>query len=73
MSGRTLVTLWTAVAVAVFLLGGGIATMRRALARGTAGDYLTLSLTILGLIAAILVAGRIVFVSARAQRRTHRS
>jgi hypothetical protein len=64
---------WTAVTVAVFLLGGGVATVRRVFAGGNAGDYVTLSLTVIGLAAALLVAGRIVFVSARTQRRARRS
>jgi len=64
---------WTAVAVAVFLLGGGIATIRRVLQGGTAGDYVALSVSVVGLAAALLVAGRIVFVSARTQRRARRS
>ena len=64
---------WTAVAVAVFLLGGGVATVRRLFTGGTVEDYVVLSLTVVGLVAALLVAGRIVFVSARAQRRARRS
>lgn len=63
---------WTAVAVAVFLLGGGIATMRRVVHGGTLGDFVALSLAASGLAAAIVVAGRIVVVSARAQRRARR-
>ena len=73
MSRRTAMIFWTAVAVAVLLLGGGVATVRRVIAGGTVGDVVALSLTVLGLTAALLVAGRIVFVSARAQRRARRS
>lgn len=69
MSTRTATILWAAVAAAVLLLGGGVATFRRDLAEGSVGDYVALSLTVLGLAAALLVAGRIVFISARAQRR----
>lgn len=54
--------------VAVLLLGGGTATLRRVVARGEVGAHVVLSLALLGLAAALLVAGRIVFVSARAQR-----
>ena len=73
MPSRTALIFWTAVTVAVFLLGGGVATVRRVLTGGTVGDYVALSLTVVGLAAAILVAGRIVSVSARAQRRARRS
>jgi hypothetical protein len=69
MSKRTATIFWTAVAVAVLLLGGGTATLRRVVVSGAIGDYLVLSLALLGIAAALLVAGRIVFVSARAQRR----
>lgn len=73
MPRRTGLVLWASVAVAVLLLGGGIATVRRVLADGTLGDYLVLSLTVIGLAGALLVAGRIVFVSAKAERRARRS
>lgn len=73
MSRRTAIILWTAVTVAVFLLGGGIATVPRVFSGGTVGDYVALSLTVIGLVTALLAAGRIVFVSARAQRRARRS
>ena len=73
MQRRTAMIFWTAVAVAVLLLGGGVATVRRVIAGGTVGDVVALSLTVLGLTAALLVAGRIVFVSARAQRPVRRS
>jgi hypothetical protein len=73
MSRRTTTIFWTAVAVAVFLLGGGVATVLRVLDDGAAGDYPVLSLTVIGLASALLVAGRIAFVSARAQRRARRS
>lgn len=64
---------WTAVAVAVFLLGGGVATLRRVVAGGTVEDYVVLSLAVAGLAVALLVAGRIALASARAQRRARRS
>lgn len=73
MSRRTVVIFWTAVATAVFLLGGGVATVRRVLAGGTFGDFVVLSLTALGLAAALLVAGRIVLLAARTQRPARRS
>lgn len=70
MSRRTVIILWVAVAVAVFLLGSGVATIRRVVAGGTLGDYIVLSLAWSGVVAALVVAGRIVFVTARAQRRS---
>ena len=73
MPSRTATIFWTAVAVAVFLLGGGVATLRRVLAGGTVEDYVVLSFAVAGLAAALLVASRIVLASARAQRRAHRS
>ena len=73
MPRRNALIFWTAVAVAVLLLGGGVATVRRVLAGGTVGDFVALSLTVIGLAAALLVAGRFVLVSARAQRRARRS
>ncbi len=73
MSKRTAITFWTAVAVAVLSLGGGIATARQVLAGDTVGDYVALSLALIGLAAALLVAGRIVFVWAGVQRRARRS
>jgi len=72
MPRRTFLIFWTAVAVAVLLLGGGVATFRRILASGMVIDDVVLSLAILGLSAALLVAGRIVLVSARVQRRARR-
>ena len=59
--------------VAVSLLGVGLATFRRAFAGGKLEDYVVISLIVIALPAALLVAGRIVFVSARAQRRVRRS
>ena len=73
MPRRNALIFWNAVAVAVLMLGGGVATVRRVLAGGTVGDFVALSLTVIGLAAALLVAGRFVLVSARAQRRARRS
>lgn len=72
MPRRPAMIFWTAVAVAVLLLGGGVATVRRVFAGGTLADHVVFSLTMIGLAIALLTAGRIVFVSARAQRRTRR-
>jgi cytochrome b subunit of formate dehydrogenase len=73
MSKRTTMVFWTAVATAVLLLGGGIATARQVLAGGTVGDYVALSLALIGVAAALLVASRIVFVWAGVQHRARRS
>lgn len=72
LSKRTLLFFWTSVAVSVFLLGGGFATIRRLLGGGTVGDYVVFSLTLVGLTASLLVAGRVILVLGRAQRRTRR-
>lgn len=70
MSRRTLTIFWTAVIVAVVLLGGEVATTERILggARSIA-DVAVLTIAGIGLAASLLVAGRIVFVAAVAQRR----
>lgn len=64
-----MVIFWTAAAVSVFLLGGGFATLRHVFGGGGVGDYVVLSLSVLGLAASLLVAGRNVLVAARVQRR----
>lgn len=69
MPRRTFVAFWTSVVVSAFLLGGGVATVRRVLAGGTGADIAVLSVTALGLAGSLLVAGRVVLVLARAQRR----
>jgi len=69
MPARTVVIFWASLASAVFLLGGGIASARHAFGDGGAGDAFLLALSLVGFAAAVLVAGRIVFVSGRVQRR----
>lgn len=69
MPKRTRVIFWTFVAVSAFLLGGAVATVRRVLAGGTGADVAILVVTALGLAGSLLVAGRVVFVLARLQRR----
>ncbi len=70
MSGRTLVMFWGAVAAVVFLLGGGVGGFRAATAGGGTADLALAALSGLGLAGAVFVAGRIVLVAARVQRRT---
>lgn len=69
MPRRTSVIFWASLAAAVFLLGGGIATARRAFGEPGSGDAFLLAVSLVGFAVAVLVAGRIVFVSGRAQRR----
>ena len=62
---RTLVVFWAAVAVSVFLIGSGVSSLRRVLGEGGGVDLVLLIVAIVGATGALLVAGRIVFVSAR--------
>lgn len=68
MPKRTMLIFWAAVAAGVLLLGGGVATFRRVASGGNALDGFVLFLSVMGLAAALLVAGRIVFIQARLQR-----
>lgn len=70
MAGRTFVAFWAATAAAVFLLGGGVGSFRAAMAGGGTVDLALAALSGLGLAGAVFVAGRIVLVAARVQRRT---
>lgn len=72
MGRRTLVIFWGAVAAAVFLLGSGVSSVRAELGGGGIRDLVLLAISLLGLGAALLVAGRIVFVAARLQRRARK-
>ncbi len=69
MSQRSLVMFWGAVAAAVFLLGGGVSSVRSVVTGGGAEAVLLLVLSAVGLAAALFVAGRVVFVVGRFQRR----
>lgn len=69
MPKRTMLIFWTSVAVGVLLLGGGVATAQRILSGGNALDVVLLLVTAVGFAGAALVAGRIVLVAARLQRR----
>ena len=72
MPRRTLIVFWTAVVAAVLLLGSEVATFGRLVGSGTVRDYVTFTLAAAGLGASLLVAGRIVFVATRLQRRIRR-
>ncbi len=68
MPRRSMVIFWTAVSVSVLLLGSGVATLRRVIGGGDTEDYVALAITVFGLCASLLVAGRIALVVARVQR-----
>ncbi|HWO70746.1 MAG TPA: hypothetical protein VNP94_08330 [Actinomycetota bacterium] len=68
MATRTVVVFWSAVAAAVFLLGGGVASVRAVLGGGGPVDVALALVSALGLSGALLVAGRIVVVTARLER-----
>ncbi len=69
MQARTLIVFWASVAAAVFLLGGTIASVE-ALARHASGaNAIVLSVSLLGLSLSGPIAGRIIVVVGRAQRR----
>jgi len=69
MSRRTIVIFWAAAAAAVFPLGGAVGSGRAVAAGAGWGAGVLLALGALGFAAAVLVAGRITWVSGRAQRR----
>ena len=73
MPRRTLVVFWSTTAAAVFLLGGAVGSVRAILDGGGAVDAALALASALGLVAALLVAGRIVFVTARLERRARGS
>ncbi len=69
MNGRMPVVFWAAVAAAVFLLGGGVSSVRSVVTGGGAEAAVLLVLSAVGLAATLFVAGRVVFVVGRFQRR----
>ena len=68
MARRALVVFWGSVAAAVFLLGGGVSSLRAMLAGGGAEDFALLVASVVGLTVTLFVAGRIVLLAARLQR-----
>lgn len=72
MPRRTLVAFWTSVVAAVFLLGGGFSSLRRLASGGDPGEVVLVGFSLIGLLAALFVAGRIVLVAARMQRRARK-
>lgn len=73
MPRRTVVVFWAAVAAGGSLLGAAVASAQRVLRDGSAADTIVLTLSAFGFVMAMLVAGRIVTVLARLQRRASRS
>ncbi len=70
---RTLVIFWSTTAAAVFLLGGAVGSARAILDGGGAVDVGIGVTSGVGVVAALLVAGRIVLVTARLERRARGS
>ena len=71
MVRRWMLMLWSATAAAVFLLGGTVATLKAVLAGGSRINLVLLALSLLGLLASLGVAGRIVVVVGRTGRPDH--
>ena len=71
MVRRWMLMLWSATAAAVFLLGGTVATLKAVLAGGSRINLVLLALSLLGLLASLGVAGRIVVVVGRTSRPDH--
>jgi hypothetical protein len=69
MQRRTVVIFWAAVAAAVFLLGGTVASARTLGDGGGPGEAMLLVVSIAGVAVALVVVGRIAFVVGRSRRR----
>jgi hypothetical protein len=69
MKPKTVVAFWASVAAAVFLLGGTVASVEAVLRHASVEDAILLALSLLGLASAGMIAGRILLVLGRAQRR----
>jgi hypothetical protein len=72
MRPKTAVAFWASVAAAVFLLGGTVASVEAFLRQPSAANVIVLSVSLIGLVFAGLIAGRIVVVVGRAQRGSRR-
>lgn len=68
MSAKTVVVFWASTVAAVFLLGGTVASVEAALRRPSTSIEVVLGLSVVGLVASLTVAGRIMLVVGRAQR-----
>jgi hypothetical protein len=69
MRAKTVVAFWASVAAAVFLLGGSVASVEAFVRHPSVTTGVVLALSLLGLVFAAIVAGRILFVLGRAQRK----
>ena len=69
MRPKTVVAFWASVAAAVFLMGGTVASVEALFRHPSATNAIVLSVSLTGLVFAGLIAGRIVVVVGRAQRR----
>jgi hypothetical protein len=70
MKPKTVVAFWTSVAAAAFLLGGTVASVEAVARQHSAVSAIVLSVSLIGLVFAALIAGRILVVLGRAQRRS---
>ena len=66
MRAKTVVVFWASVAAAVFLLGGTVASAEAFARHASGANAIVLSVSLLGLVLAGLIAGRIVVVVERA-------
>ena len=71
MKPKTLVVFWASVAATVFLLGGTVASVEAVLRHASLADAILLALSLFGLASAALIAGRVLVVVGRGQRRSH--
>ena len=69
MRPKTVVAFWASVAAAVFLLGGTVASVEAFVRHTSVEDAVLLAVSLLGLVFAGIIAGRILLVLGRAQRK----
>lgn len=70
MRARTMVAFWASVAAAVFLLGGTVASAEAFVRHASAANVIVLSVSFIGLLFAVLIAGRVLLVVGLAQRKS---
>jgi hypothetical protein len=68
MQAKTTLVFWTSVAAAVFLLGGTIDSAKAVVQHPSVPSDIVLALSVIGLVLAVTVAGRIIVVVGHAQR-----
>ncbi|MEO8424628.1 MAG: hypothetical protein ABI595_12065 [Actinomycetota bacterium] len=68
MRPKTVVLFWAAVAAAVFLLGGTVSSVEAFVRHASVVNTIVLTVSVIGLAIAGLIAGRILVVLGRAQR-----